>query len=78
MVKNKIMWGKTKEHSGIRSCAPLAVHVITLLSNPLLYWLRYLDWWNNIDKGAIYSGKYWVKHEHKTLRFIKFIQIGIL
>ena len=38
LVKNSIMCGKTKEPSGIRSCARIALHVIPLFSNPLLYW----------------------------------------
>ena len=70
IVRNNIVRGKTKEPSGVPSCAPIALHVIHLFSNPLLYWLSYLGSWYFIDKGAIYSGKYWAKHERKTLRFI--------
>ena len=44
-----------------------AEHVIPLFSKPL-----YFGWWNNNDKAAIYSRKYWVKHEHKTHRYIAY------
>ena len=76
------MCGTTKEPGGICAHAPLVVHVNPLCSISLLHLLRYLGLWDNQDKGAIYTGKYWAKHKYKTLGFIKFkfnsIQIGIL
>ena len=68
------MCGKTKEPSGIRSYAPVVVHVNPLCSDALLYWLRYLGRWDIQEKGAIYSGKYWAKHEQITPGFIELRQ----
>ena len=76
IVKNNIMCGKTKELGGIWSCIPVFVDVITLFSDPLLYCLCYLDWWDNQEKEANYSGKHWAKHEYKTLGFITLRQFN--
>ena len=65
--------GETKEPIGIWSFAPV---VIPLFSNPLLYCLHYFGCWGNKDKGAIFTGKYWTKHDHKTLRHITVSQFN--
>ena len=37
----------------VQSCAPEDVDVVPLFGSPVLYWLRYLGWWDNKDKQAI-------------------------
>ena len=47
-------------------------YALRIALSGLLYWLRYIDC---LEKGEVYSGKYWAKHEHKTLRFIALRQL---
>ena len=79
-VKNNIMCSKTIDPEGfdpLRSSAAVIVHDYSLVFWSLFYWLHDLGWWDHKNKRAIYSSKYWAKHE-PALKFIASRRLKII